>query len=265
MAASVLEGSRVRFVAIDRIRPNPIQPRQVFEPTALRELAESIRQHGVLQPLAVRRTPAGLELVAGERRLRASRLAGLQLVPCIIVNVDAEQSGLLALVENLQRQDLDYIEEAEGLASLMRLYGFSQEQAAVKVGKSQSAVANKLRLLKHPPQVLDALRQHGLSERHARALLRVPVQQRMEVIEAIVQGGFTVARTESYIDRLLTAPVVRQEMNIKLRNLRLFLNGLDRELERGRAAGLECRYDRQEQDGETVVTIRVKAAAAQPQ
>ena len=134
-----MESGRVAFVPIDRIRPNPAQPRKVFDRQGLEELAASIAQYGVIQPLSVRRQADGYELVAGERRLRASRLAGLTEVPCILLSVDEESSGMIALVENLQRRDLDYMEEAEGLARLMRLYGLSQEQAAAKVGKRGEA------------------------------------------------------------------------------------------------------------------------------
>ena len=148
---SLLESGRVLFVPVGSIRPNPSQPRRVFDQSALQELAASIAQYGILQPLTVRRAAGALELVAGERRLRAAKLAGLSEVPCILVSVDNESSGMLALVENLQRRDLDFIEEAEGLARLMRQYGLNQEQAARRVGKSQSAVANKLRLLRHSP------------------------------------------------------------------------------------------------------------------
>ena len=131
-----MESGRVAFVPIDRIRPNPAQPRKVFDRQGLEELAASIAQYGVIQPLSVRRQADGYELVAGERRLRASRMAGLAEVPCILLSVDEESSGMIALVENLQRRDLDYMEEAEGLARLMRLYGLSQEQAAAKVARA---------------------------------------------------------------------------------------------------------------------------------
>lgn len=259
---TVLESGRVQFVRIERIRPNPSQPRRVFDPAGLQELAESIRQYGVLQPLTVRRLPDGLELVAGERRLRAARLAGLREVPCIFVAVDEVQSGMLALVENLQRRDLDYIEEAEGLARLMRLYGLSQEQAAAQVGKSQSAVANKLRLLKHPPQVLDALRENHLSERHARALLRLPVERRLEAIGVIVARSMTVAQTEQYIDGLLAAkePAARPPKFV-FRDVRMFLNTLNRNLELIRSAGIACDCGREETDREIVLTIRLPKQA----
>ena len=173
---SVLESGRVLYLPAARIRPNPLQPRKHFDAGALQELAESIRQYGVLQPLTVRRLAGGYELVAGERRLRAARLAGLSEVPCLLADVDEESSGMLALVENLQRRDLDYIEEAEGLQKLMQQYHLSQEQAARRIGKSQSAVANKLRILRHPPSVLQALRENHLTERHARALLKLPTR-----------------------------------------------------------------------------------------
>lgn len=255
---TVLESGRVQPVRLERIRPNPLQPRRVFDPVGLQELADSIRQHGVLQPLTVRRTADGLELVAGERRLRAAKLAGLREVPCIIVAVDEEQSGLLALVENLQRRDLDYLEEAAGLAQLMERYGLSQEQAAAKVGKSQSAVANKLRLLKHPPPVLEALRRTGLTERHARALLRLPEELRIGVVEQIAKHGWTVARTEQYIEACLQEhSSARRQPRYLFRDVRMFLNSLDRSLEMIRSAGIDCACGREETEREIVLTIRL--------
>ena len=207
---SVLGSGRVLYLPTARIRPNPMQPRKHFDTGGLQELAGSIRQYGVLQPLTVRKAGGAYELVAGERRLRAARLAGLTEVPCLLADVDEEASGMLALVENLQRRDLDYIEEAEGLQKLMQQYHLSQEQAARRIGKSQSAVANKLRILRHPPSVLQALREHHLTERHARALLRLPdEEERLRVIGLIVQGEWTVAKTEQYIDARLVRPARR--------------------------------------------------------
>ena len=170
-----METGRVVFIPAGSIRPNPGQPRKIFNQEGLDELAASIRQHGILQPLSVRRIGASYELIAGERRLRAAKLAGLENVPCIVMTMDEAQSGLAALIENLQRRDLDFIEEAQGLSRLMQTYGLSQEQAAVKVGKSQSAVANKLRLLRHSQPVLEALLAANLTERHGRALDRKSV------------------------------------------------------------------------------------------
>ena len=249
---------RVQMIRPERIRPNPLQPRRHFDPAALQELADSIRQHGILQPLTVRKTPDGPELVAGERRLRAARLAGLREVPCMFVAVDEEQSGMLALVENLQRRDLDYLEEAEGLAELMSRFGLSQEQAAEKVGKSQSAVANKLRLLKHPPEVLEALRRTGLTERHARALLRLPEGERLDAVARIARCGWTVAQTEQYIEARLQEPQPeRKPPKILFRDVRVFLNSLDRSLELIRSAGIDCACGREDTDGEIILTIRL--------
>ncbi len=171
----LLESTRVTMISPDYISPNPDQPRRYFDPDGMAELADSIRVHGILQPLTVRRKGGGrYELIAGERRLRAAMICGLTEVPCLVMDVDRENSCLLSLIENLQRRDLDFWEEAKALERLIQVYGLSQEEAAAKVGKSQSAVANKLRLLRLPEQALELLRKNGFTERHARALLRLP-------------------------------------------------------------------------------------------
>jgi len=261
---TMMETGRVVHLPVQSIRPNPSQPRKVFDPAGLQELAASILQYGVLQPLTVRRRDNGYELVAGERRLRAARLAGLSEVPCIVMALDEEQSGMLALVENLQRRDLDFIEEAEGLARLMRLYGLSQEQAAMRVGKSQSAVANKLRLLRHSPKVLEALRTHHLSERHARALLKLPSEQeRLDVIQVIVERELNVAKTEQYIDRLVESKqrTARTIKGFVLRDVRVFLNTVNHNLEIIRSAGIDADCGQEETENEIVLTIRIPKKA----
>lgn len=257
---TLIDSGRIVFLPLGAIQPNPSQPRRVFDSAALQELAASIAQFGVLQPLTVRRTPDGMELVAGERRLRAARLAGLSEVPCILLSVDDEESGLLALIENLQRRDLDFIEEAAGIARLMQEYHLSQEQAARRLGKSQSAVANKLRLLRLPPSVLDRLRQAGLSERHARALLRLPDEEaQLRVLERIIAGGWTVARTEQYIDALAVAPAKeKRELGaFRLRDARVFLNSVRHQLDLARSAGIHAGSEQTEDDREIVLTIRI--------
>mgnify|MGYP002856214909 FL=1 len=267
-ARSCLESNRVYYIPVDQIRPNPSQPRKIFDPASLQELAASIVQYGILQPLTVRRRGDQFELISGERRLRAAKLAGLTEVPCLQMGVDEEQSGMIALVENLQRRDLDYIEEAEGLARLMRLYGLSQEQAAARVGKSQSAVANKLRLLRHSPAVLAALREYHLSERHARALLRLPTEtQRMEAIRVIVRREMTVARAEQYIEDLLKTQAEEQAApkgvrKFLLRDIRLFLNTIDHSLDLVKNAGIQADAQREETDQEIILTIRLPKQAA---
>ena len=168
------DSGRVLFLPVEDIAPNPGQPRTQFSQPELEELAGSIRALGLLQPLTVRRGEGGWELVAGERRLRAAKLAGLQQVPCLSVQADGQTSSLFALVENLQRRDLDFWEEALALRRLQGDFALSQEELARRLGKSQSAIANKLRLLKLPQEVLSALRDAGCTERHARSLLRLP-------------------------------------------------------------------------------------------
>lgn len=243
----------------ERIRPNPAQPRRSFDRAGLEELAESISRHGLLQPVTVRRQGEVYELIAGERRLRAARLAGLAEIPCLLLDLDGEQSSLAALVENLQRRDLDCWEEAEGIARLMRSWGLTQEQVAARLGKSPSAVANKLRLLKHSPAVREALREHGLSERHARALLRLPEEaQRLEAVEAIVKGDLTVARTEALVERMLREqPKPKPARKLLVKDLRLFLNSVDRHLETLRQAGIPAAAEREETEEELVLTIRL--------
>ena len=249
-----LETGRVVFLPARSIRPNPAQPRKVFDPAALDELADSIRQHGILQPLSVRRRGGGYELIAGERRLRAAELAGVTDIPCIIMSMDDRESGMAALVENLQRQDLDFIEEAMGIARLVKDWGMSQEQAARLLGKSQSAIANKLRLLKHSEAVLSALREAGLTERHARALLRLgSEEEKLSAIREIARQNMSVARTEAYIDSLLAAKPVRPQSA----NVGAFLNSLTQSLQKIQRSGIPAVSERRETDRQIVLTITI--------
>ena len=255
----LFESNRVLFLPIAAISPNPDQPRRRFSREGLEELAASIREHGVLQPLSVRRTLHGYELISGERRLRAARMAGLTEAPCIVVNVDSQGSSLLALVENLQRRDLDFVEEAAALDRLIRTYGLSQEEAARRIGKSQSAVANKLRLLKLDPEALALLRERGFTERHARALLRLgdPAAQR-EAARHVAEQGLTVAKTEEYVERLLAgADKPRKKPTLLLRDVRFFLNTVTRGLDLMRSAGVAADCRRQETDRAICLTITI--------
>ena len=196
--------TRVQYIPLGRIRPNPQQPRQGFDEVGLAELAASIRSCGILQPLTVRRAGDGYELVAGERRLRAARIAGLREVPCLVAQVGEEDSALLALMENLQRRDLDCWEEAAAIARLISRYGLSQEEAARRLGRAQPTVANKLRLLRLPEDVRNLLRENGLTERHARALLRLqdPEVQRRAAGD-MVRRQMNVAQAEAHVEKLL--------------------------------------------------------------
>ena len=249
-----METGRVVFLPPRSIRPNPAQPRKIFREKALAELAESIRQHGVLQPLSVRRVGNAYELIAGERRLRAAKMAGLTEIPCIVMNMTDQESGMAAMVENLQRQDLDFVEEARGIAMLMETWSMSQEQAARLLGKSQSAVANKLRILRHSQPVLSALREGGLTERHARALLKLTTEpEKIMAISNIVREGMSVARTERYIDQLL----LRQEEEPRAVNVGAFLNNLNQSLARIQRSGIGAISERRETEDEIVLTITI--------
>ena len=252
---------RVLELGVDEIGVNPDQPRKYFEPEALRELAESIARYGVLQPLSVRRGENGYELIAGERRLRAARLAGLRTVPCLLLRSDEEESALLALVENLQRQDLHYFEEAAAIAKLIALYGLSQEQAAEKLGRSQSAVANKLRLLRLSPECAALLRERGLSERHARALLRLSDEsERLLALRTVAERGYNVAQTEAYIESLLHRAAVtppRERPTFIVKDVRLFLNTIRRSMGIMRRAGVDAACEREDTEDEIRLTIRI--------
>lgn len=252
------DGTRILSLPLDQIRPNPDQPRRTFDPQALEELADSIRALGILQPLSVRQTDCGWELVAGERRLRAAAMAGLDRIPCLPVSADSQSSSVLALVENLQRQDLDFLEEALALDKLMRTYCLSQDEVARRIGKSQSAVANKLRLLRLPLKVLQALQDNGLTERHARALLRLEHDHRLEhAVAQITAGHFTVAKTEQYVNGLLASNKPRPKRAFVMKDVRLFLNSVTRGLSMIQSAGVDACCHRQETDDAICLTIRI--------
>ena len=228
------------YLAVDAIAPSAVQPRQNFSPAQLEELSRSIAEYGVLSPLTVRPRQGGYELVAGERRLRAARMAGLHEVPCIIMELDLEEASFIALVENLQRNDLDFLEEARGIAQLIRLFGLSQEECARRLGKSQSAVANKLRLLR----------------------LETPAEQR-EALAYILSRDLNVAATDAYIERLLeakTAPESEQQKTFILKDVRVFLNTISHSLDLMKQGGIDAGMHRQETDEALILTINIPKA-----
>ncbi len=259
---AVAARSGIIYLRPDELQPNPVQPRTVFDETSLAELSESIRSYGILNPLTVRRRGGRYELVAGERRLRAAKLIGLREVPCVLLDVNMEDAGLIALVENLQRKDLDFLEEANGIRQLIRMFGMSQEEAARRLGKSQSAVANKLRLLKLPEDVLETLREKGLSERHGRALLRLKDDEsRRAALGKFIERDMTVAAAESYVEALLAekAPPEAGEgkKTFVMRDLKLFLNSVTRSLDLMRQGGVAADMQRRETDEAVILTISI--------
>ena len=260
----LFENGRVMFLPVDAIQPNPNQPRRIFSQPELEELAGSIRELGVLQPLTVRRREGRWELVAGERRLRAARLAGLESVPCLSIQTDSQSSSLLALVENLQRRDLDFWEEALAIRRLIDTYHISQEEVARRIGKSQSAVANKLRLLKLPEEVLSVLRDGRATERHARALLRLPdLERQLEAARQLTADRLTVAQTETLVDSILlaAAPPPRRQPTFIIKDVRLFLNTITRSLDIMRSAGVDAQCKRQDSEEEILLTIHIPRRA----
>ena len=257
-------GRPLKHIKVSAIARNPYQPRKYFDQEAIFQLAESIRTYGVLNPLTVRRTGEGYELIAGERRLRAARAAGLTEVPCIVLSATEEDSSAIALVENLQRRDLDFFEEAQGFRQLIDLYGLTQEEAARRVGKTQSAVANKLRLLKLSGEVMRIVRDGGLTELHARALLRLPNDdQRIEAAQYMIAEQLNVSRAEQYIDRMLAEPEPARPVPIvhrMVRDVRFFLNTLDKAVGVMQDSGVGAKVEREELDDGLLVRILIPNA-----
>ena len=272
--SGLFDSQRVLYLPTEHIYPNPCQPRVRFSRAGLEELAESVAQHGILQPLSVRQVGGRYQLISGERRLRAARMVGLAVVPCILVDASDTESALLALVENLQRRDLDFLEEATALRRLIVQHGLSQEEAARKVGKSQSAVANKLRLLKLSPEVLAVVRTAGLTERHARCLLRLPEELRLDAARQFAAQDMTVAKAEAYVDGLLHPPEAAKEEETPrkpseriekprkppvyhIRDVRFFLNTIDRSVRLMQSAGVRATSEQARENGVLTLTVRI--------
>ncbi len=234
-----------KILPLSKILPDPNQPRKVFDPAELEALAASIRELGVLSPITVVKESGQYRLIAGERRWRAAALAGLTEIPCVIRTFDEEQQRLAALIENLQRRDLDPFEEAAGIKDLIDRTGMTQGEAAKKLGKSQSCLANKLRLLTLSPHLQDKLRQSGLTERHARALLVLPEDMRESALSQIIARQMTVEKAEAYIQTLL-APKIQPKRKIYIKDIRLFINTIDRSLRLLSTQGIRARSDKTE-------------------
>lgn len=267
----------VRCIEVDKIVPNPYQPRRVFEPEALRELAASIASHGVIQPVTVRRVGGLYELIAGERRLRATQMAGLKEIPAIVTEADDETSAVLALIENIQRQDLSYMEEALGYLKLAQEYHMTQEEIARLMGKTQSAVANKLRILRLCGETKRILAEYGLTERHARALLRLSnEEQQIQAAKSIAVKGMNVREAEEYIEGLLQnrqsgsrkmlPPCGGEKPRIKrfIRDIRLFTNTVNRAALYMKEAGVPVQVAENKKEGyyEMVIRVPYQEAAA---
>ncbi len=260
------EITRTEIVSIPlaQIMPNPFQPRKTFSAEGLQELCASIREFGVIQPLIVRKTDSGYELIAGERRLRASGLAGRDDVPCVLRDASDKEMAEIALIENLQREDLHYFEEALGYEKLLRQFNLTQEVLAERVGKTQSSIANKLRLLKLPPEMREYIFEEKLTERHSRALLKVDDSERQwQLLKFVAENKLNVRETESLIEAqfqnepIPEQKVVRRPQMLKIvKDVRIFINTVGELVKQMKKTGLDVRLT-QEQDDEFVTITMV--------
>jgi ParB family chromosome partitioning protein len=250
-------------IPIIKIRPNKAQPRKQFNEDELSALSRSIAENGILQPLTVRKASSTeFELIAGERRLRAAVLAGMKRVPCIIVKCSDKESAVYALLENLQRADLGMFEEARGISRLIRRYGLTQEQAAAKLGKTQSTIANKLRLLKLSEEEQEWIVNAGLTERHARTLLKIDDEDlRREALSKIISDCLNVTQSEELVGIYLhnNPKPERQRGRSKavIKDLRIFLNSINRAIDTMRLSGIDAQSVKTDTENFIEYTIRI--------
>lgn len=254
---------RVLQVPLSKIVPNPYQPRKEFDSEALSELADSIRQYGVLQPLLVAPGKGGTYiLIAGERRLRASGMAGQGTVPVIVSEYTTQQIAEIALIENLQRKDLHYLEEAEGYEKLVNTFHLTQESMAIRVGKKQSTIANKLRLLRLPISVRNKLHDSDLTERHARVLLKLENEEiQKAVLQKVLKRHLNVRQTEMLVEKTLKEIGKLDQKKpriVIISDVRIYLNSIKEVMETVKSSGIPSSME-QEMDGDNiVVTLRIK-------
>lgn len=255
--------NKISDIPIIKIRPNKAQPRKTFNEEELRTLSQSIEENGILQPLTVRKVTASeFELVAGERRLRASVMAGLRKVPCVVIKCSDKESAIFALLENLQRCDLTMFEEARGISRLIRRYGLTQDEAAVKLGKTQSTIANKLRLLKLTYEEQEWILNAGLSERHARTLLRLTDEGvRREALSKIISENLNVSQSETLVSTIIsTNPKSAKKQGISkavIKDVRIFVNTINKAIDTMRLAGIDAQSDKTDTDNFIEYTIRI--------
>ena len=246
-----------KVVSIDEIRPNPYQPRIDFDDEALMELSQSIRENGLIHPITVRQEKDGYEIVAGERRYRAMKIAGMIEIPVIVIDADEMQMAEMALVENIQRENLSAIEEANAYVQIMKTTGISQSQLALKLGKSQSSIANKIRLLQLDEEVQQAVTARRITERHARALLALPKEKQEQAMETIVKKGLTVAQSEKMIRKEASPKPKRQKKVFKglSRNIKIGLNTIDQAVAMIEKSVIQIHREMTEDEDEVVVTL----------
>ena len=253
---------KIYFLPIDQIHPSPFQARRTFEEQELAGLAQSIRENGLLQPISVRKAAEGYELVAGERRLRACKLAQMTTIPAILCSYADEQTAALGLLENIQRTDLNPFEQAQGLRDVMVLWDCTQAEAAKRLGMAQPTLANKLRLLQLTADQRQFVLDNGLTERHARAVLRLPENRRSEALIMIAKRKMNARATDLYIDQLLNETPGKHRISM-VKDVRIFVNTIDHAIRLMTDNGVPATSHREERDGYIEYTVRIPTAAAQ--
>lgn len=261
------DGRTYESIPVSKILPNPNQPRRTFDDESLGELAASIEQVGVIQPLLVRKVADGYELVAGERRLRAAKSIGLTKVPCIVQETLLEEaSTLIALIENLQRENLHFLEEAESYSAIMDNYGMTQEELAERLGKSQPSIANKLRILRLSPSVKSAMTDGGLSERHARALLKIRDENtQLQIIKKVQEKSLSVKETETLVEKTLNKLYDEKQGGEKprpmiirmIKDYRIFMNTINSAINTLRDSGVDVEVEQFDRQDGVDISIKV--------
>ncbi|MBR5154875.1 MAG: nucleoid occlusion protein [Clostridia bacterium] len=257
------KNSKVLYLPIDSVRPNPYQPRREMDKAALNDLCSSIRHYGLMQPVVVRQINGrDYELIAGERRLRACRMAEMNEIPAIVIRAGGTDSAVMALIENIQRENLGYMEEAEAFCSLLSEHGMTQEELAMKIGKNQSTIANKIRILKLSPKVRQLLSENNLSERHARAILRLPDEKaKLRVLNTIIKKGLNVAKTEELVDEVLSSEQSTELDKTKdiriFKDVRIFSNTIKQAVDMMKKSGIEAQTSKTESEEFIEYTIKI--------
>ncbi|MGI6486406.1 MAG: nucleoid occlusion protein [Tepidanaerobacteraceae bacterium] len=250
-------------IPLSEIIPNANQPRKDFDEETLNELKESIINHGVLQPIVVRKSRSGYELIAGERRWRACQLAGFKEIPAIVKEAGDSETALIALIENLQRENLTFLEEAEGYRQLMQVYGMTQEQLALKMGKSQSTIANKMRVLKLSTDILRIISREKLTERHARALLKLPDEEMQKnTLKQVIKKSLSVRQTEELVENMLRK--IRKEdkngqkrFKIAIKDVRIFVNSVKKLVRSIKDTGIDAKYKECDRGDYIELTVQI--------
>lgn len=253
---------QVLLIPSEKILPNPNQPRQVFDQGELVNLAISIRMNGILQPITVRQTEKGYELVSGERRLRASKIAGMLTVPCIVIDANTLKSAVFSLIENLQRQNLGFFEEAAAIEKLMKDFSLSQDEVARRLGKAPSTISNKLRLLTLPSEAKQVIIENGLSERHARALLKLKEDEFMPVLNKVVEKKLNITQTETLVeDTLQNRDAPKRNTKRMFSDVKIFLNTINHAIDTMQKAGIKADIKRKDNGDNYVYQIEIPKKA----